>query len=375
MPAHRRLSRILLCLAVCLANAAWAYPEYRVTVVGPPNSSATDINKHGTVTGDHYVNGDSPRGFLNRGRGVIYLGTFGGTSSNAVAINDRGLVLGQWTSKAGQLRGMLYQAGSRRDIGVIRGRDTRYTDINDGGYISAHSTMFDGTNGPRGFLRAPDGSYRNIGTLPFEEPHTYAFALNNSNQVVGASGPLTFPDQPMRAVAWSQGVLKDLGDFGSAPNYAQAINARGQITGSMSVLGVFRDRIAYVYSNGRLIDIDRRPAGSERYSAGAGINGHGHVVGSSDHLSGFVYRGRRMQSLNALIDPASRWNIQYPEAINDAGQIAATATRNGVQYAVRLDLIRPLLERAPELDGEPGEAQDAPEMEVPANEIVHPVPQ
>ena len=142
--------------------------------------------------------------------------------------------------------------------------------------------------------------------------------------------------------------MRDLGDFGWAPNYAEAINDCGQLTGSMSVLGVFRDRIAFLYNNGRLTNIDGRPAGGECYSAGAGINGLGHVVGSSDHLSGFVYRGRRMQSLNALIDPALRWDIRYPKAINNAGQIAATADRDGVQYAVRLDLIRPMLERAPD---------------------------
>ncbi len=353
MHASHRLSRILLCLTVGLANAAWANPEYRVTVVGPANSSATDINKYGVVTGDHYVTTTSTRGFLNRGAGVVYIGTMGGTSSNAVAINDKAQVLGQWTTTTGQVRGMIYQAGSRRDIGIIPGRDTRYTDINYGGYITAHGFIPDGTEGPRSFLRAPDGTFRNMGVLPVEQAHTLAVALNNRNQVVGASGPLTYPDQPMRAVTWSRGVLKDLGDFGSAPNYAVDINECGQITGAMSVNGVFRDRIAYVYNNGRLIDIDGRPASSERYSEGEGINGLGHVVGYSNHLSGFVYRGRRMQSLNALIDPAQRWSILYPKAINDAGQIAATAMRDRVMYAVRLDLIRPMLERAPELPAEP----------------------
>ena len=359
MPAHHRLSRFLLCLTVGVANAAWAYPgwaypgwaypEYRVTVMGPANSIATDINKYGVVTGDYYATSESPRGFLNRGAGIVYLGMPGSTSSNAVAVNDKGQVLGQWTTAAGQVRGFIYHVGTRRDIGAIPGRSTRYTDINYGGYITAHGTKPDSFEGPRGFLRAPDGTFRDVGTLPYEEPHTYVFALNRSNQIAGASGPLTFPDQPLRAVLWAKGAMRDLGDFGWAPNYAEAINECGQLTGSMSVLGVFRDRIAFLYSNGRLINIDGRPAGGERYSAGAGINGLGHVVGSSDHLSGFVYRGRRMQSLNALIDPALRWDIRSPKSINDAGQIAATAHRNGVQYAVRLDLIRPILERAPEL--------------------------
>ena len=48
-----------------------------------------------------------------------------------------------------------------------------------------------------------------------------------------------------------------------------------------------------------------------------------------------------MESLNALIDPRSGWNISFARGINDAGQIIADGFRNGAQYAVRLDLIRP----------------------------------
>ena len=382
MQAHHRLSHLLLCLTVGLANAAWAHTEYRVTVVGPANSYATDINKSGVVTGNVFVNNNSPRGFLNRGSGVVYLGTLGGTSSDAVAINDKGQVLGQWTTSAGQTRGFIYYAGTRRDIGVIPGRSTRFTDINNNGFITAQGTVPDGESGPRSFLRAPSGAYTDIGTLPFDNPIIYANALNDSNTIAGAVGPLVFPDQPLRAFHWSKGVMRDLGDFGWAPNYGQAINECGQITGSMSVLGVFRDRIAYVYSNGRLTNIDGRPAGSERDSAGEGINCHGHIVGSSDHLSGFIYRGRRMQSLNAMIDPSGGWDIFSPQAINDAGQIAANAMRKGVQYAVRLDLIRPMLARAPVPEGQeaaaPGDAE-APlskaEAAAQASEVVHPVRQ
>lgn len=57
-----------------------------------------------------------------------------------------------------------------------------------------------------------------------------------------------------------------------------------------------------------------------------------------------------MESLNALVDPRLGWNIRFPQAINDAGQIAATAERGGVQYAVRLDLIRKSAESAPQME-------------------------
>ncbi|MEJ7805534.1 MAG: HAF repeat-containing protein [Telluria sp.] len=349
MSVHFRMSRLLLCLTAGLANAAWAYPEYRVTVMGPANSTATDINHYGVVTGDHQVTDTTRRGFFNRGAGVMYLGTLGGTSSNAVAINDKGHILGEWTTAAGQVRGFIYYAGTRRDIGVIPGRSTRYTDINDGGFITANGGATS-VAGLRGFLRAPDGRFTDLGTLAHDDPVTTASALNNRNQVTGATGPWTFTDQPWRAFVWSAGAMRDLGDFGAAPNYGHAINACGQITGSLSVPGGPHHRVAYVYSHGRLMNIDARAASAERDSAGTGINCLGHVVGTSNHLSGFVYRGWRMQNLNALIDPALHWDIHAPQAINNAGQIAATATRHGVQYAVRLDLIRPMLERAPEPD-------------------------
>ncbi|MDT1878909.1 HAF repeat-containing protein, partial [Acinetobacter baumannii] len=79
---------------------------------------------------------------------------------------------------------------------------------------------------------------------------------------------------------------------------------------------------------------DDLSGGGLKYSEGTGINNHGHIVGYSDVLQGFVWRGREMQSLNTLVDPRLGWHIGTAQAINDAGQIAATAVRGGVQYAI-----------------------------------------
>ncbi len=357
MQAQKRLSLFLLSLTMAVANAAWAYPEYRVTVVGPANSAATDINGAGVVVGTYPFSPTSTHGFLNRGKGLVDLGTLGGRSSNAVAINDKGEVLGNWTTAGGQQRGFIYAYGKQRDIGVVPGRFTTYTDINNAGYVSAIGAAA-GLDGSRSFLRAPNGKFADIGKLPFDEPTlTHALALNNRNQIAGESGPLTFPNQPLRAFIWSKGVIRDLGDLGDTPNAGTAINDGGKVTGFAAVQEGFRDRVAFVYSNGRLVDIDRRPVTEERDSAGTGINNCGDIVGTSNHLSGFIYRGRRMQSLNALIDPKLGWDISRPEALNDAGQIAATAFRNGVQYAVRLDLIRPSAVTAPAPDEEAGKRE------------------
>lgn len=392
MQACRLPSLTLLCLSLGLAGAASAHPEYRVTIVAPAGSYASDINSQGAVVGNYPLSATVRHGFLNRGRGLVDLGALRGTASDAVAINDRGQVLGHWITAAGQRRGFIYYRGTARNIGALPGGNSFYTDINNKGFITAYGAPVDTTDpGVKAYLRAPDGALRDIGALPTTEAEftlTYAYALNNSNRIAGASGPLTFPDQPLRAIDWYRGVMRDLGDFGWAPNAGTAINDCGQITGYASVPeGLFRDRIAFVYSHGRMVDIDGRPATVERNSTGAGINNHGHVVGASDHLSGFIYRGRRMQSLNALVDPRQRWDIVSPEAINDSGQIAATAYRNGIQYAVRLDLIRPHLARTPQLPedaadmqhGKPQalsrDAEERADAQAEARELVRPVQQ
>ena len=346
MQIHHSLSLLFLSLSAGFANVAWAYPEYRVTVMAPANSYAADINSAGAVVGNFAYSSTVTHAFLNRGRGFVDLGKLRGSASNAVAINDKGQVLGHWTASGGQQRGYIYYRGNLRDIGVVNGMRTSYTDINNSGYVTAIGEVGDAYEA-HSFLRAPDGSFRNIGSLPFEDPITFAYALNNCNQITGASGPLTYPDQPLRAFLWTNGVMKDLGDLGTSPNSGAAISNCGQVTGHASKESGFRDRHAFLYSNGRMVDLEASPETEYLSSWGMGINSRGHIVGYSNALSGFIYRGKRMESLTSLIDPASGWKVSGAKAINDAGQIAATAERRGVQYAVRLDLIRPLAEPAP----------------------------
>lgn len=353
MQTHHCLSLMFLSATAGLANPALAHPEYRVTIMAPADSYAVDINSAGAVVGRFPFEAAATHAFFNRGAGMVDLGKMRGSSSDAVAINDKGQVLGHWTNAAGQQRGFIYYQGNFRDIGVIPGLRTRYTDINYYGYITAIGSGSDGY-AMRSFLRAPNGTFRNIGALPYDNPITFAYALNNCNQITGASGPLTFPDQPLRAFIWTGGVMKDLGDFGTAPNGGLAINNCGQVTGYGSLPTGFRDRHAFLYSGGRLLDLEASPSTEDLSSSGEGINTRGHIVGASASLSGFIYRGRAMESLDGLVDRALGWSIWAPRAINDAGQIAATASRRGVQYAVRLDLIRPLAAAvvAPHNDGQ-----------------------
>jgi hypothetical protein len=90
------------------------------------------------------------------------------------------------------------------------------------------------------------------------------------------------------------------------------------------------------------------------------INNRGHIVGDSRHLSGFIRRSKKMQSLDALINQASGWDIRDARASDDAGQIAANAWRNGVRQALRLDLIKPHADAVP-----PAEHDEEPSVEAP----------
>ena len=149
-------------------------------------------------------------------------------------------------------------------------------------------------------------------------------------------------------------------------------------------------RVAFIYYRGRIVSIDSSPPTSGPFTGGTGINNRGHVVGfdlGRGTPSGFIWRGRRMESLDSLIDPRQGWTITDPQAINDAGQIAATGTRNGRSYAVRLDLIRPYANAVPPaepdeeasvepaLSAEAAAARAKQEAEAAAREVATPVAQ
>ena len=344
MYLHHRLSLALI--SFTLAGAASAYPEYRVAVVGPANSTAAGINAAGAVAGTYQIAPGVSHAFLNRGKGLVDLSALKGSQSSAAGINDKGEVIGNWLGADGQWRGFIHSCGKARNIGAIPGRITSHTAINNAGHVTLYGIDPD-TNETRGYLRAPNGALTGLGALPGIPSVNNPFALNNRNQVTGQSGQYNIPEDIFGAYVWSKGIIRDLGNLGTVPNRGNAINDRGQITGEATLTTGFRDQAAFLYSNGRMVSLDDRPVTEDIYSGGTGINNRGHVVGFSNHLSGFIWRGMRMESLNALVDPRLGWNIANPRAINDAGQIAATAYRNGVPYAVRLDLIRPHPDAAP----------------------------
>ena len=89
------------------------------------------------------------------------------------------------------------------------------------------------------------------------------------------------------------------------------------------------------------------------------VNDKGEAVGGAGSNTGMravLWRNGRVLDLNTLIPANSGWDLQFASAINDRGQIAGWAMRNGTLHAYRLtpnpDENRPPLRRKP-LRGRP----------------------
>lgn len=328
---HRWLPVVAAVAIAPFAGAALG-AGYAVTSLG--SVRATAMNASGQVVGYRYqASDDRLHAFLYSAGAMIDVGGPPGTDSIATAINDLGWVVGYSQTRDGAFRRnvFLYGNGVTRDLGTFCEPDgvASPTGMNDNGQIVGHCDYyFANSSINRAFLFG-GGSIADLGldpTLPSE-----ALGINAGGQVVGAAASA---HAYRRAFLFDAGTLIDLPTPGgaSASAYAYAINASGQVAGTMRMAGARQWR-AFLYSGGAMRDLGTMPTLDGRpvefdYFATA-INSAGQVVGAASHTSGlglviehgWVHADGTMRELASFMEPGSAWSFEDPVGIDNVGQI------------------------------------------------------
>jgi probable HAF family extracellular repeat protein len=336
-----RLATVALILFSAFDTAAphGAAPAYTLVDLGTfgtvQSAQALDVNDAGQVVG---IAGN--RAFIWQNGIKTDLGTLGGSSSGAGALNEAGQIVGYsaLTTPPTGTHAVLWTNGGKIDLtpDLPSNQGAAATGINESGQVVGNLSSF-------GAFLWQNGARISLGHLGGSA--SSANDISDSGVVVGSSytsvlTPLGFMQHPF---AWQQGVMTDLGLLpGDEDGGAAGINSSGQIVGSSgrtdpeTYESFYR---AFLYSNGVMTAL---PVPSWEAYAGD-INDAGVVVGSMragggvSNFHGWVYIDGAVTNLNTLIQPGTGLHVAYANAINNAGQIAATAfDAQGHYHAVLL---------------------------------------
>jgi probable HAF family extracellular repeat protein len=356
-----------------IAAICWAFGLALESAAANAQNLLTDL---GVATG-YAIN--------NAGQVVLASGLYSGGSTTALpslpgqigaaaplAINQAGQVAGSAVTAGSEQVATEYSGGAATNLfSSFTGREQLQvgtaTGINSAGTVAGWINTTVGFAGPGapivGFTYS-GGTLTSL-SVPCSPTSSndcrgvawnYVYGINDSNQLVGSVNYLPSGFGATNdAYLNSSGTWTDLG-----PGVSYAINASGQITGSLTVFAPGgppykqTGSYAFLYSGGATVNLGTLPAGKN--STGYAINAGGQIVGSSDFggntaTHGFYYNGV-MTDLNALIgatDPLQPYvTLTSGVGINDSLLILA----NGVDS--RTNLTHAYLIQAPPIQIAPG---------------------
>lgn len=302
---------------------------------GRPVTTGADISDNGSVVGVASINslGQQGRGFLfnglENGSVTTELGTLGGATSAAYGVNGSNVVVGASLNGAAQARAFLFDGIRFTDLGTLAGGTTSEARaINHNGVVAG----FSGTTSGSDHAFIYNGTMTDLGTLPGFDSESRAFAINNSDQVVGVSYNNITGES--RAFLHNGTTLINLGVLpGDQSTLAYDINRFDQIVGVSKSTNAPSQ--AFLYEGGSMTGLGTLPGGGN--SEANGINDFGQVVGwavsSNGQQRATFYSSGKSRDLNDLIPEDSGWTLQTASAINNRGEITGTGLFRGQRRA------------------------------------------
>jgi probable HAF family extracellular repeat protein len=354
----------------CYAHPAFAWRNGVLTnlgaLPGAPNSFPNWISPNGLIAGeselptlDPMTGGPAFHAVLWKDGQIQDLGTLGGLQSLANAVNDRGQVVGAATTTTPdsfpaalnafgffdfvftpvgvtQNRAFLWQNGHMQDLGTLGGKDAQATQITQGGQIAGWSTTGVTPNSTTGIPTVEpflwhQGRMQSLGTLG----GTFAWpeAMNDRGDITGTS---TLPgDQAFHPFLWAGGQLKDLGTLGGSIGQSHWINQAGDVAGWTFTTGNATVH-AVLWKDGGTTDLGTLPG--KPCSFADFLNAQDQVVGGSCRgtPTAWLWEHGTMSDLNTLVAPTSIF-LNEALAINDRGEIFAIGTlANGEHHDILL---------------------------------------
>lgn len=365
-PAARLLAQTLAgCLLVAgLVDSAAAQTPYTLTDLGTlPGCTASypnNLNDKGDVVG--YCVGlgaNSQQGFVWRNGALAASGKLkDGTYSETRAINAQGVAVGIGDSKSAAMLGWVTTSGGLYNFFSNNGGYTLPTFIGDNGYIGGRYTSSNSgwVASGKGCLWTPDPKdprkYRKniLPIIPGGIDPTVSYAFPNAfNQRGEAAGYATTDQIGQHAVLWKNDAAHTIVDLGTVLDgylaTANGMNDVGHIVGEVYD-GAHAQPVLWNNDAAHTAQVLPMLPG-DNMGTTVDVNNAGVIIGSSAHhdianqvgpTHAVVWENGAPSDLQAWLDQATGFGYTLTEVrgINNAGQIAAVAVRNGQTRAVLL---------------------------------------
>jgi len=343
---------LMACLAIGVSTAqAQTYNIKSMGVLdGMKTCEPAAMNSVGQVTGtakageDHaafryYYNGKDDE-----------MEDVGGLGSRGFAINPAGIIVGDFYlyKKLGLIsHAALFNGEGVVDLGVLKGQVfSRANGMNAIRQVVGYSGLKRDSAESRAFIWTSRTGMIDIGTLG--GAYAQALAINDAGFVTGTSEVYGWMDgathafvyQPFSETERYMEPMRDLGTLGGATSYGTAINMSNHVVGH-STLKTLDGRVhAFFHGGEKMIDLGAMENEGFVSSQALAINNADQVVGVSyGPASGtnqitqaaFIWNRKgpgkgEMMNLNRLIaTPNKAYWLLSATAINDSGQIAASA--------------------------------------------------